>query len=63
MKSEYIILIPLLLQIVGLGIAVGVDPYIEKHHKKIMLLIVVLVLSLVVQNVSEYTLAKYIAMP
>ncbi len=63
MKSEYIILIPLLLQIVGLGIAVSVDPYIEKHHKKIMLLIVVLVLSLVVQNVLEYTLVKYIAMP
>ena len=63
MKSEYIILIPLLFQIVGLGIAVSVDPYIEKHHKKIMLLIVLLVLSLTVQNVSEYTLAKHIAMP
>ena len=63
MKSEYIILIPLLFQIVGLGIAVCVDPYIEKHHKKIMLFIVLLVLSLTVQNVSEYTLAKHIAMP
>ena len=30
MKSEYIILIPLLFEIVGLGIAVCVDPYIEK---------------------------------
>ena len=63
MKSEYIILIPLLFQIVGLGIAVCVDPYVEKHHKKIMLFIVLLVLSLTVQNVSEYTLAKHIAMP
>ena len=63
MKSEYIILIPLLFQIVGLGIAVCVDPYIEKHHKKIMLFIVLLVLSLTVQNVSEYTLAKHVAMP
>ena len=63
MKSEYIILIPLLFQIVGLGIAVCVDPYIEKHHKKIMLFIVLFVLSLTVQNVSEYTLAKHIAMP
>lgn len=63
MKSEYIILIPLLFQIIGLGIAVCVDPYIEKHHKKIMLFIVLLVLSLTVQNVSEYTLAKHIAMP
>ena len=63
MKSEYIILIPLLFQIVGLGIAVCVDPYVEKHHKKIMLFIVLLVLSLTVQNVSEYTLAKHVAMP
>ena len=63
MKSEYIILIPLLFQIIGLGIAVCVDPYIEKHHKKIMLFIVFLVLSLIIQNVSEYTLAKHIAMP
>ena len=63
MKSEYIILIPLLFQIVGLGIAVCVDPYIEKHHKKIMLFIVLFVLSLTVQNVSEYTLAKHVAMP
>ena len=63
MKPEYVILIPLLFQIVGLGIAVGVDPYIEKHHKKIMLFIVLLVLSLIIQNVSEYTLAKHIAMP
>ena len=63
MKSEYIILIPLLFEIVGLGIAVCVDPYIEKHHKKIMLFIVFLVLSLIIQNVSEYTLAKHIAMP
>ncbi len=63
MKSEYIILIPLLFQIVGLGIAVCVDPYIEKQHKKIMLFIVLLVLSLTAQNVSEYTLAKYIVMP
>ena len=63
MKSEYIILIPLLFQIVGLGIAVCVDPYVEKHHKKIMLFIVLLVLSLTVQNGSEYTLAKHVAMP
>ena len=63
MKSEYIILIPLLFQIVGLGIAVCVDPYIEKYHKKIMLFIVFLVFSLTVQNVSEYTLARHIAMP
>ena len=63
MKSEYIILIPLLFQIVGLGIAVCVDPYIEKYHIKIMLFIVFLVFSLTVQNVSEYTLARHIAMP
>ena len=63
MKSEYVILIPVLLQIFGLSIAVSMDIYIQKRQKKIMMFILFLVLSLIVQNVSEYTLAKHIAMP
>ena len=63
MKSEYVILIPVLLQIFGLSIAVSMDIYIQKRQKKIMMFILFLVLSLIVQNVSEYTLARHIAMP
>ena len=63
MRSEYAILIPLLLQVVGLTIAVIIDPYINKHDRKIMLIIAFLVFSLISQNVSEYYLTEEINMP
>ena len=50
-------LIPLLLQIFGMIFAVLVDAYISKKHKRILLVIAFLVLSLIVQNYVENLLA------
>ena len=49
-------LLPLFLQLIGLTFAVAVDPYIRKEDRRIMLVIVALVYSLVVQNYLEYIL-------
>ena len=43
-----------MLQIVGLFLAVLIDPYINKRDRKIMLVIIGLVFSLVVQNYLDY---------
>lgn len=50
-------LIPLLLQLAGMTFAVLVDSYISKQHKRAMLVIAVLVLSLIAQNYVENLLA------
>ena len=63
MKSEFAILIPVLLQIIGLGISVSMDQYMTKRHKKIMFFIIFMVFSLIIHNVAEYLLAKRIVMP
>lgn len=54
MQDQYIILAPIMLQIIGLTLAVTIDPYIKKQDRKIMLIITSLVFSLVVQNVTDY---------
>ena len=46
-------LFPSLLLLLGLGFIVVIDPYIKREHRKIMLLIVGLCLSLIVQNLWE----------
>lgn len=46
-------ILPLLLQLVGIVFAVLVDMYISKKHKKIMLVIAFLALSLIAQNYVE----------
>ena len=50
-------LAPLLLLLIGLGFTVWVDPYIGRERRRVMLLIVLLSLSLIVQNVLEYRCA------
>ena len=62
MYTKYVVLVPLLLQIIGLAFVVILDPYIQKQHKRIMLINTFLVFSLLVQNVSEYILSKYFGM-
>ena len=47
------VLFPLLLLLPGLGFTVMIDPYIQRKQRRIMLLIVVLCLSLIVQNLWE----------
>ena len=54
MESEYMVLAPIMLQIVGLFLAVLIDPYIKKRDRRIMLAITGLVFSLVVQNYADY---------
>ena len=51
------VLAPLLLLLIGLGFTVWVDPYIGRERRRVMLLIVLLSLSLIVQNVLEYRCA------
>ena len=50
------VLFPLLLLLLGLGVTVAIDPYIQRKQRNIMLLIVVLSLSLIVQNLWENAL-------
>lgn len=50
-------IIPLLLQLFGLTFAVLVDSYISRKRRKIMLIVVFLVLSLIVQNYVENRIA------
>lgn len=50
---DLIVILPLLLQLVGLMIAVFYDAYIGKKHKRIMMIIVALLFSLIVQNTLE----------
>ena len=50
------ILLPMLFLLLGLGFTVVIDPYIQQKHRRIMLLIVVLCLSLIAQNLCENTL-------
>ena len=47
------VLFPLLLLLLGLAFTVLIDPYIRREHRRIMLIIVVLCLSLVGQNLWE----------
>ncbi|MBR7045656.1 MAG: histidine kinase [Lachnospiraceae bacterium] len=47
------ILFPMLFLLLGLGFTVVIDPYIQQKQRRIMLLIIVLCLSLIVQNLWE----------
>ncbi len=53
---ERLLVMTLLLQLIGLGFAVVVDPYIQKKQKRSMLIIIVLVISLIFQNLLGYWL-------
>lgn len=54
LSAHAMMFLPLLLQLVGLSLVVLIDPYIRKKHKKVMLLIVVFVFSLLMQNYVGY---------
>ena len=47
------ILLPMLFLLLGLGFTVVIDPYIRQKQRRIMLLIILLCLSLIVQNLWE----------
>ena len=50
------LIFPLALLLVGLGFTVLIDPYIRREHRRIMLFILVLCVSLIVQNLWENAL-------
>jgi len=53
---EILALLPVLMLTGGLFFAVWTDPYTRKLHKKIMMILLGLVLSLIAQNYAEYLL-------
>lgn len=61
--TEYIILIPLGILMLGLAPIVAHDSYLNKYQKKIMSGIIGLIILLVLQNVSDYVLQTVISMP
>ena len=54
--STLAVLFSLLFLLLGLGFTVVIDPYIRKNHRRIMLIIVALSLSLIGQNLGENAL-------
>lgn len=62
MKTEYAILISLFLQVIGLVLALVIDPYIKKQERALMLLISALILTHIFQNVGDYVLTEYFCM-
>lgn len=50
------VLFPLLLMLLGLGFTVVIDPYIQREHRRTMLIIAALCLTLIAQNVWDYAL-------
>ena len=51
------VLFPLLLLLLGLAFIVGIDPYIRREHRRTMLVIAALCLTLIAQNYWDYVLA------
>ena len=51
------VLFPLLLLLLGLAFIVGIDPYIRREHRRTMLVIAALCLTLIAQNYWDYALA------
>ena len=63
LENEIMRLLPLLLQMVGLTLAVLIDPYLNRNYRRGMIIIVIFIISLVMQNYAEYILGDYISMP
>lgn len=56
--TEILAALPVTLLLIGLFIAVGSDAYLQKRHKRTMLLICTLVFSLIAQNLMDHLLAN-----
>ena len=55
--TEILAILPMMLLLTGLVIAVGIDPYIQKRQKRILLIICALVFSLITQNELDHLLS------
>ena len=51
--TEFLAVEPMVLLLIGLFIAVGIDSYIQNEKKRIMLVICALVFSLIAQNYAD----------
>ncbi len=60
---EMIAYVPVLLLLVGMSLTVLVDSYISKKHRRIMLIIIALIFSLVVQDFLSFLLQVMIINP
>ena len=63
LRAEYLILIPIGLQLLGLSFAVLIDPYILKKRRNIMLWILLLVASLIATDMLAGALGDAAASP
>ena len=54
--AEILAVGPTTLLLIGLLIAVGIDSYIQKRHKRVMVIICALVFSLIAQNFLDHLL-------
>ena len=54
--TDVLSILPTALLLIGLLIAVGIDSYIQKRQKRIMLIICALVFSLIAQNYMDHLL-------
>ncbi len=52
-----LLLMPVALQLVGLSFVVWSDPFIRREHRRLMLIIVLLIVSLILQNLADYYMA------
>ena len=59
--TEILAPLPVTLLLIGLLIAVGSDAYLQKRHKRTMLLICTLVFSLIAQNLMDHLLTMHSA--
>ncbi len=59
MTYSLMLLTPLVLQLAGLCFAVRNDPYIRREHRRTLLTVIVLVASLILQNLLEYRMEQF----
>lgn len=59
LQLSIFLIIPLLLQLIGLVFAVIIDPYIQKKNKKLLLIAAGLISSLIIQNMGIYYIPIY----
>lgn len=55
-NTEYIVLVPVLLVLLGMTFAICVDAYLGRKNKRGMLIITALIFTLVLQNAADYLL-------
>ena len=60
--NELTVLLPLLIQIVGLIFAVLVDSYLDRRQKRVMLTVIGLAFALVVENFMEYLMCMRVSL-